>query len=51
MKELPTSYTLDGIYLLKVGTRNTRKRYEICVKLAMKKPELMSLLSSNIFHN
>ena len=28
-----------NIYLLKVNNRNTRKRYEICLKLTIKAPE------------
>ena len=46
-----------GIYLLKVNNRNTRTRFEICLKLTIKIPErrhgifLVSfLLTLNIFH-
>ena len=28
-----------GIYLLKVNNRNTKARYEICLKLTMKAPK------------
>ena len=31
-----------GIYLLKVNNRNTRTRFEICSKLAIKTPERRS---------
>ena len=34
-----TSILQDGIYLLTVKNRNTRRRYEICSKLTIKTPE------------
>ena len=41
-----------GIYLLKVNNRNTRTRCEICSKLTLKIPVLVTLLLIlNIFHN
>ena len=33
------SYSLPGIYLFKVNTRNTRVRCEICSKLTIRTPE------------
>ena len=40
-----------GIYLLKVNNRNTRTRCEICSKLTIKIPVLVSLLLTlNKFH-
>ena len=41
------------IYLLKVNSRNTRTRYEICSELTIKTPErrqVSLLLALNIFH-
>ena len=41
-------YTMPvGIYMFKVHNRNTRTRCEICLKLTIKTPELLTL---NIFH-
>ena len=38
-KETRTKLIPAGIYLFKVNNRNTRTRYEICSKLAIKTPE------------
>ena len=38
-----------GIYLLKVNNRNSRTRFEICSKLAIKTPERRQLCCSDIF--
>ena len=39
MKWVDESVYPAGIYLLKVNSRNTRKRCEICSKLTIKTPE------------
>ena len=44
----PVAYPA-GIYLLKVNTRNTRKRCEICSKLTTKIPERRHWRRSGIF--
>ena len=41
--------TPAGIYLLKVNKRNTRTRYEICSKLAIKIPERHHWRRSGIY--
>ena len=38
-----------NIYLLKVNNRNTRKRYEICLKLTIKAPERRQWRRSGAF--
>ena len=39
-----------NIYFFKINNRNTRKSCEICSKLTIKTPELLTLLNLNIFH-
>ena len=39
---------LANIYLCKVSGRNTRKRYEICSKLAIKTPERQLFSSASV---
>ena len=40
-----------SVYLLKVNTRNTRKRCEICSKLTIKTPERRNLVRFLSLHN
>ena len=39
----------ENIYLLKVNYRNTKKRYEICLKLTIKTPERRRWCRSDVF--
>ena len=49
LKQTAALYIPAGIYLLRVNNRNTRKKCELCLKLAIKTPERCHWHCSGVF--